>query len=112
MRTANLVVYFIRRNEVEPETGIKQREIEKLVLKEKENEIEGAEELDNEQKLLEYIIHRLIETDHILLIKQYAPNKKDRVLIVHPNYDPDSKNLSNLTINEQQQATETEQNQQ
>merc|ERR1711971_393809 len=97
MRTANLIVYFIRRKESEPESGIKQGEIENLVMKEKESEIESEQDMERENKLLKFIIHRLIEIDHILLIKQdNTDDITERVLIVHPNYDPDSRNTANL----------------
>merc|ERR1711971_100167 len=71
MRTANLIVYFIRRKE-------------------------------GENKLLKFIIHRLIEVDHILLIKEdNADDVTKRVLIVHPNYAPGSRNTANLGPAEQ-----------
>merc|ERR1712228_834814 len=70
MRTANLIVHFIRRKESEPEAGIKQSEIEKSVMREKENELESEDDIERENKLLKFVIHRLIEVDHILLIKR------------------------------------------
>merc|ERR1712244_157521 len=103
MRTANLIVYFIRRKESEPESGIKQALIENLVMKEKESEMESDEDMERENKLLKFIIHRLIEIDHILLIKQdNTDDVTERVLIVHPNYDPDSRNTANLAAENQE----------
>ena len=102
MRTANLIVYFIRRKELEPEAGIKQAEIERLVMKEKEADIETMEDTERENKLLKFIIHRLIETDHILLVKEAAEDVTQRVLIVHPNYDPDSRNTANLEVGDEE----------
>merc|ERR1712130_587365 len=75
MRTANLIVYFIRRKESEPEQGIKQKEIERLVMKEKEDEMESEQDIERENKLLKFVIHRLIEVDHILLIKQQSDSQ-------------------------------------
>merc|ERR1719242_2507388 len=99
MRTANLIVHFIRRKESEPEAGIKQSEIEKSVMREKENELESEEDIERENKLLKFVIHRLIEVDHILLIKEdNTEDVVERVIIVHPNYDPDSRNTDNLGI--------------
>merc|ERR1712130_169010 len=110
MRTANLIVYFIRRKESEPEQGIKQKEIERLVMKEKEDELESEEDIERENKLLKFVIHRLIEVDHILLIKEdNTENVVERVIIVHPNYDPDSRNTDNLGIgNEETQHQQKE----
>ena len=99
MRTANLIVHFIRRTESEPEAGIKQSQIENLVMKEKHDELESEEDIERENKLLKFVIHRLIEVDHILLIKEdNTENVVERVIIVHPNYDPDSRNTDNLDI--------------
>jgi len=104
MRTANLIVYFIRRKESEPEQGIKQKEIERLVMKEKEDEMESEQDIERENKLLKFVIHRLIEVDHILLIKQQSDSQDvtERVIIVHPNYDPDSRNTANLDIDNEE----------
>merc|ERR1711897_104572 len=93
----------IRRTEGDPEAGIKQRQIENLVMKEKEAELESEDDIERENKLLKFVIHRLIEVDHILLIKE--DNTEDvvqRVIIVHPNYDPDSRNVSNLGIGDEE----------
>lgn len=98
MRTANLVVYFIRKKEVESEAGIKQAEIERLVMVEKQGDMESDEDIERENKLLKFIIHRLVEVDHILLIKEDNEDVTERVLIVHPNYDPDSRNTANLGV--------------
>eukprot|EP00483_Globobulimina_turgida_P009869 UN09888 len=98
MKTANLICYLIRRKEIEAEAGISQNEIKNLVMKEKESEISDEQDMEKEVKLLKFIIHRLIEVDHILIIKQESTSDdiEDRVLIVHPNYDVDSKNTANL----------------
>merc|ERR1712154_59494 len=99
MRTANLIVHMIRRTETEPEAGIKQSKIENLVMKEKHDELESEEDIERENKLLKFVIHRLIEVDHILLIKEdNTEDVVERVIIVHPNYDPDSRNTDNLGI--------------
>jgi len=102
MRTANLIVYFIRKKEAEPEAGIKQGELEKLAMKEREADMESEEDMLRENKLLKFIIHRLIDTDHILLIKEDADDVTQRVLIVHPNYDPDSRNTANLAVGDEE----------
>merc|ERR1711971_86090 len=103
MRTANLIVYFIRRKEGEDMKGLSQGELESLIMKEKEGDIESEEDMERENKLLKFIIHRLIEVDHILLIKEDdADDVTKRVLIVHPNYDPDSRNTANLGPAEQE----------
>ncbi len=102
MRTANMLVYFIRKKEAEPEAGMKQGEIMKLVMKEKESEMETTDDVERENKLLKFIVHRLIETDHILLIKEAADDERERVLIVHPNYDPDSRNTANLGVGDEE----------
>jgi len=105
MRTANLIVYFIRRKEGEDMKGLKQGQLESLIMKEKEGDIETEEDMERENKLLKFIIHRLIEVDHILLIKEdHADDVTQRVLIVHPNYDPDSRNTANLGPAEQEAA--------
>merc|ERR1712176_347865 len=105
MRTANMIVHFIRRTEVDPEAGIKQRQIENLVMKEKHDELESEADIGRENKLLKFVIHRLIEVDHILLIKEdNAEDVVERVIIVHPNYDPDSRNTANLDIGNEETA--------
>merc|ERR1712154_154570 len=110
MRTANLIVQIIRRTEVELEAGIKQSKIENLVMKEKHDELESEDDIERENKLLKFVIHRLIEVDHILLIKEdNTENVLERVIIVHPNYDPDSRNVDNLDIgNEETQHQQRE----
>ena len=40
---------------------------------------------------LRFVINRLIETDRILLIRRDADDEKERMLEVHPNYDPESR---------------------
>eukprot|EP00485_Elphidium_margaritaceum_P003964 CAMPEP_0202686580 /NCGR_PEP_ID=MMETSP1385-20130828/2331_1 /ASSEMBLY_ACC=CAM_ASM_000861 /TAXON_ID=933848 /ORGANISM="Elphidium margaritaceum" /LENGTH=884 /DNA_ID=CAMNT_0049341181 /DNA_START=33 /DNA_END=2687 /DNA_ORIENTATION=- len=92
MRIANLMVYVIRRKEAEPEEGIKEGEIINEVMKELSEEIESDAELERLHKMIKFIVGRLIEVDHILLIRQEnATDTMQRVLIVHPNYDPDSR---------------------
>merc|ERR1712129_380539 len=110
MRTANMIVHSIRRAEVDAEAGIKQREIENLVMKEKHDELESEADIERENKLLKFVIHRLIEVDHILLIKEdNSEDVVERVIIVHPNYDPDSRNVDNLDIgNEETQHSQRE----
>merc|ERR1712204_60823 len=105
MRTANMIVHSIRRAEVDAEAGIKQREIENLVMKEKHDELESEADIERENKLLKFVIHQLIEVDHILLIKEdNAEDVVERVIIVHPNYDPDSRNTANLDIGNEETA--------
>merc|ERR1712228_804577 len=110
MQTANLIVHTIRRTENGAEAGIKQSKIENLVMKEKHDELESEEDIERENKLLKFVIHRLIEVDHILLIKEdNTENVLERVIIVHPNYDPDSRNVDNLDIgNEETQHQQRE----
>merc|ERR1712204_121961 len=61
MRTANMIVHSIRRAEVDAEAGIKQREIENRVMKEKHDELESEADIERENKLLKFVIHQLIE---------------------------------------------------
>merc|ERR1712087_155044 len=99
MRAANLMVYFIRRKEGEDMHGLKQGQLMSLMMKEKAGDMESDEDMERENKLLKFIIHRLIEVDHILLIKtDHKDDVTQRVLIVHPNYDPDSRNTANLDV--------------
>eukprot|EP01084_Bolivina_argentea_P101843 182521_1 len=91
MQTANLIVHSIRRKEAEPEQGLKQIDIHKIVMNERQDQLEGDDDMEREMRVLKFIIHRLIEVDHILLIKEdHDTDVTQRVLIVHPNYDPDS----------------------
>ena len=46
MKIANLVVYYIRRQEIEPESGIKQGDVINQVMKELGDELEGDEDLE------------------------------------------------------------------
>jgi len=105
MRTANLIVYFIRKKEAEPESGLKQGDVERLVMKEREGDLETEQDVEREVKLLKFIVHRLIEVDHILLVKEdNAEDATQRLLIVHPNYDPDSRNTANLGVGDEETA--------
>jgi len=99
MRIANLIVYFIRRNEEEAEAGLNQGSVINEVMKEMTaaQEITSQQDLERLNKMIKFIVNRLIEVDHILLIKQdHAKDRMQRVLIVHPNYDPDSRNTAHL----------------
>ena len=99
MKIANLVVYYIRRKEIEPEAGIKQGDVINEVMKELGDELEGDEDLELKNKIIGFVISRLIEVDHIILVKEdNEENKMERILIVHPNYDPDSRNTANLRV--------------
>jgi len=98
IQNANLIVYHIKKSEESENEGLKQGTIENIMMKEKIEETENANELEKFHKILRFIIHRLIEVDHILLIKKDSNNVEDRILIVHPNYDIDSHNTKNLEV--------------
>eukprot|EP00486_Rosalina_sp_Unknown_P007177 CAMPEP_0201573376 /NCGR_PEP_ID=MMETSP0190_2-20130828/17194_1 /ASSEMBLY_ACC=CAM_ASM_000263 /TAXON_ID=37353 /ORGANISM="Rosalina sp." /LENGTH=575 /DNA_ID=CAMNT_0048000283 /DNA_START=1041 /DNA_END=2768 /DNA_ORIENTATION=- len=107
MKIANLTVYYIRRREIEPEAGIKQGDVINEVMKELGDELEGDDDLEQKNKIIKFIIDRLIEIDHILLIKEdNIENKMERILIVHPNYDPDSRNTANLAVGNEETKAE------
>ncbi|ETO02627.1 hypothetical protein RFI_34791, partial [Reticulomyxa filosa] len=94
MQTAHLIVHHIRRKNVQ---GLKQSEIEELILEERQEDINGdLTRLAREHKIIRCIINQLVNTDHILLIKKITDKEEDRILTVHSNYDPDSGNTNNL----------------
>ncbi|ETO06006.1 DNA replication licensing factor mcm6 [Reticulomyxa filosa] len=94
MQTTHLIVHHIRRKNVQ---GLKQSEIEELILEERQEDINGdLTRLAREHKIIRCIINQLVNTDHILLIKKITDKEEDRILAVHPNYDPDSGNTKNL----------------
>jgi len=108
IQTANLIVYHIRRKEEESQGGLKQGEIESLILEEKADEIEDEEQFAKAHKILRYIIARLINHDNVLLIKRQSEKIEDRVLMVHANYDPDSRNFNNLEKQQERRSNENE----
>jgi len=90
INTANCIVRRIRRNE---EKKMKQADLEKKVIEDlyEPGSLEGEDDLKVAMVKLQFVIQRLIQTDNILLIIKDDKNDKERVLEVHPNYDPDSR---------------------
>merc|ERR1712139_392431 len=68
----------------------KQSSIENWVLEDAHagGEINDEDDAIRMMTKIRYILKRLIEVDHILLIHQTAAEVENRILEVHPNYEP------------------------
>uniref|UniRef100_M4AV54 DNA replication licensing factor MCM6 n=1 Tax=Xiphophorus maculatus TaxID=8083 RepID=M4AV54_XIPMA len=92
-RISNLLVLHLRRAEDEEEE-LKKTAVVNWYLKEIESEIDSEEELINRKGLIEKVIHRLVNYDHILIELSQAglrgseseSSEGDGVLVVNPNY--------------------------
>lgn len=103
-RISNMLVYYIRKKEEEIEagsefTGIHKSELAAWYLNEIESQIENEEQLNEQNTLIEKIIHRLIHYDNVIIqldkmgLKsddktEQADDESDPILVVHPNYIP------------------------
>uniref|UniRef100_A0A3B5LLN7 DNA replication licensing factor MCM6 n=1 Tax=Xiphophorus couchianus TaxID=32473 RepID=A0A3B5LLN7_9TELE len=94
-RISNLLVLHLRRAEdAEEEEELKKTAVVNWYLKEIESEIDSEEELINRKGLIEKVIHRLVNYDHILIELSQAglrgseseSSEGDGVLVVNPNY--------------------------
>ncbi|XP_032422423.1 DNA replication licensing factor MCM6 [Xiphophorus hellerii] len=94
-RISNLLVLHLRRAEdAEEEEELKKTAVVNWYLKEIESEIDSEEELINRKGLIEKVIHRLVNYDHILIELSQAglrgseseSSDGDGVLVVNPNY--------------------------
>ncbi|KAM7378892.1 hypothetical protein PAMP_004484 [Pampus punctatissimus] len=93
-RISNLLVLHLRRaEEAEEEEELKKSAVVNWYLKEIESEIDSEEELVNKKGLIEKVIHRLVNYDHILIELSQSGLKgsesastEEVVLVVNPNY--------------------------
>ncbi|XP_029381123.1 DNA replication licensing factor MCM6 isoform X2 [Echeneis naucrates] len=93
-RISNLLVLHLRRaEEAEEEDELKKSAVVNWYLKEIESEIDSEEELINKKGLIEKVIHRLVQYDHILIELSQAglkgsetESQEEGVLVVNPNY--------------------------
>ncbi|XP_061746986.1 DNA replication licensing factor MCM6 isoform X2 [Nerophis ophidion] len=94
-RISNLLVLHLRRSEeAEEEEELKKSAVVNWYLKEIESEIDSEEELIHKKGLIEKVIHRLVNYDHILiqlsqsgLKGSEAAGSEEVVLVVNPNYN-------------------------
>lgn len=91
IKTAKAIVFRVRSEG--HNAAMMQRDIEKQILEDlyEEGSLTDEKELLAAQAKLTFVIRRLIEVDNILLIRKTAPEDKDRMLEVHPNYDMDAR---------------------
>lgn len=104
-RISNMLVYCIRKREEEVDTeseaftGIHKSELAAWYLNEIEAQIENEEQLNEQNTLIEKIIHRLIHYDNVIIqldkmgLKPIdntteQQDESDPILVVHPNYVP------------------------
>ncbi|KAK7945091.1 hypothetical protein WMY93_000819 [Mugilogobius chulae] len=94
-RISNLLVLHLRKSEeVEEEEELKKSAVVNWYLKEIEADIESEEDLINKKALVEKVIHRLVNYDHILIElsqaglkgSEPASTEEEAVLVVNPNY--------------------------
>uniref|UniRef100_A0A3P8WSM9 DNA replication licensing factor MCM6 n=1 Tax=Cynoglossus semilaevis TaxID=244447 RepID=A0A3P8WSM9_CYNSE len=91
-RISNLLVLHLRR--VEEEEELKKSAVVNWYLKEIESEIDSEEELVNRKGMIEKVIQRLVDYDHILIELSQAglkgseseSSEGEGVLVVNPNY--------------------------
>ena len=94
-RLTHMMVYIIRHSESSLNGGITQARLESEVWKEQSDRID-SNEIEDYQNKISMVIKRLIDIDKILLVlKRDGSNSKENVLIVHPNYDPESRTSGN-----------------
>ena len=118
-RISNMLVYYLRKKEEEVDTesenitGVHKSELIAWYLKEIESQVENAEQLAEQNALIEKIIHRLIHHDNVIIqldklglthtkmdgaeepetpaeegVDKPFANETDPILVVHPNYIP------------------------
>lgn len=91
---ANLLIFHLRQVEessTEEEGGTRRGDLVNWYLHEMEGEIDSVEELAERKVLVEKVIDRLVQHDHVLLplvTLEEAPEgtTEDPYLVVHPNY--------------------------
>lgn len=106
-RISNMLVYYIRKKEEEIDTesetfsGVHKSELTAWYLNEIESQIENEEQLNEQNVLIEKILHRLINYDNVIIQldrmglksgegaeEQQHTDEADPILVVHPNYVP------------------------
>lgn len=102
-RISNMLVYYIRKKEEEVDnesfTGIHKSELAAWYLNEIESQIENEDQLNEQNTLIEKIIHRLIHYDNVIIqldkmglkpmeAGSEQQDESDPILVVHPNYVP------------------------
>jgi len=110
-RISNMLVYFIRKKEEEIDTesetfsGVHKSELVAWYLNEIESTIENEDQLNEQNVLIEKILHRLIHYDNVIIqlekmgLKSGGSEQEtaeqmqqdetaDPILVVHPNYIP------------------------
>lgn len=70
--------------------GVIQNKLEKWTMADITNEVHQRENLIKIQGKIEFVFERLIIHDGILLIRVNSDNKKERILELHPNFEPDN----------------------
>uniref|UniRef100_A0A023GKT4 Putative dna replication licensing factor mcm6 component n=1 Tax=Amblyomma triste TaxID=251400 RepID=A0A023GKT4_AMBTT len=109
-KTANLLVLHLLREEsrmeateqtgaaTEDESGVRRMDLINWYLKEVESEIETEEELIQRKTIVEKVIDRLVNRDHILIALSKsglkgadadAEEDDNPILVVHPNFVPE-----------------------
>ncbi|XP_077525081.1 minichromosome maintenance 6 [Amblyomma americanum] len=109
-KTANLLVLHLLREEsrmeateqtgaaTEDESGVRRMDLINWYLKEVESEIETEEELIQRKTIVEKVIDRLVNRDHILIAlsksglkssEADAEEDENPILVVHPNFVPE-----------------------
>lgn len=73
------------------QTGKSQGSLIDWYIEQIKDEITDAEELKFEAGLVPQIIDRLVSVDNVLIVTEESQtgDVNDRILSVHPNYDPD-----------------------
>jgi len=105
-RISNMLVFYIRKKEEEIDTesetftGVHKSELVACYLNEIESQIENEEQLNEQNVLIEKIIHRLINYDNVIIqldkmglksaegSEETQKDEADPILVVHPNYIP------------------------
>jgi len=73
----------------ETDNGIKQKELIDWYLNSQQDEMHSEEDLVKQYKTIRAIVNRLIQKDHILLVLDGdSMNQDERLLEVHPSWDP------------------------
>ncbi|XP_064396628.1 DNA replication licensing factor MCM6-like [Halichondria panicea] len=86
---SNLLILHMRQSEEadKDSSGVREGDLVNWYLKEVADDIENVEELTEKKLLVEKVIERLVQHDHILLpLVMGEESDEDPFLVVHPNY--------------------------
>jgi len=95
VKITNLIVMYLRKQEAQGVSGLRQNDLINwyVKLKEQQGEVEGVEKIMELKRQVEKIVKRLGTKDGVLVVLPSNENGEESsaenpILSVHPNYDP------------------------